>query len=166
MHSSRFLHLIPHDQSEGDKYSLFQGFSQPVLRLAPILSSILALPPDLVELYIPHRNALTLRVRGGYGYHVIPFQYDALEAVPLGRAMPFVIIHSDEQTFEWVKDLVFKLKQPVLHVSDVQHPGVIPRPQFSRQILRKYTKGVYEWLEPQVSRADSAKRTCEEMEFK
>lgn len=157
MLSSRFLHLIPHDQSESDKYSLFQGFSQPILRIAPVLSSILALPPDLVELYIPHRNALTMRVRGGYGYHIVPFQYDALDAVPLGRAMPFIIIHSDEETFEWVTKFVTKLEQPVLHVSNVRAPSVIFRPKLSRRILRKYAHDVYEWLEPQASQIDSAK---------
>jgi hypothetical protein len=98
-----------------------------------------------------------MRVRGGYGYHIVPFQYDALEAVPMGRAMPFVIIHSDDQTFEWVKALVSKIKQPVLHVSDVRDTNVIMRSQFSRQILRKFARDVYGWLEPQANRIESAK---------
>jgi hypothetical protein len=98
-----------------------------------------------------------MRVRGGYGYHIVPFQYDALGALPLGRAVPFVIVHSDDQTFEWVKSFVSTLKQPVLHVSDVSDPCVVQRARFSRQILRKYAKDVYKWLEPQASRIESAK---------
>jgi len=154
---SRLLHLVPHDEAESEEYSLFQGFSTPILRISPILTSILALPPDLVELFIPHRHALTMRVRGGYGYHIVPFQYDAVGAVPLGREMPFVIIHSDEHTFEWVKGFISKLEQPILHVSDVPDSSATLRSRFNRGTLRRYAKAVYQWLEPEASRLDLLK---------
>jgi hypothetical protein len=135
---------------------MFGLFSSPVLEMKPILDSILRTPPDLAELSMRHEEAILYRVTGHYGYNIHLVTYDQMKSMPWRQDMPFIVIHSDQNTFEWTLSWIANAKQPILHVSDVKHKNVIERTRFNRPALHQFAHDVEPYVANTASSEDIA----------
>jgi len=120
----RFQYIPAFSKQDPNEESLLYGFTPGVMGSLPLVKAVLRLPQHVLRLGMSRDDCTRMRIAGGT-YQILPAEVDVLGHLPIGPAIPFWCLLSNDETYEFVKSFIARHEHPILHVSTVRWPNSI-----------------------------------------
>lgn len=112
-----FQYIVPLENMDDYSSNFFQGFTQNILEVSPIVGNILKYPQLASDLFFVKPTVLFGRMSGLAGYSILPLEKRYLANYDFDMSRPFICIFSSNANIAEVTTFINRSPMPILHIS-------------------------------------------------
>jgi hypothetical protein len=139
-----YILVVPNDDPE--PILVYQGYTPSTIALTRLSQAALRLPPTIHSHQHTDEKLAKYRLCANHQIRCLPLTVEKLRLLPFDSVLPLRAFLSTKEADLDTKEILSKVRHPVLHITSGQVSRILEQPDFGAALLNAYAKKVAAFL--------------------